>query len=93
MIKVIECKTKKQMKLFATFPIKLYKDCPYYVPNFVKDEKNILNIKKNSLFREDMLVKCFLAYKDDKLVGRICGIISPEANDNFNKKEIRFSRP
>ena len=47
MITVVEAKTKKQMKAFATFPIKLYRHCKYYVPNFVSDEANLLDPEKN----------------------------------------------
>ena len=91
MIKVIEAKTKKQMKLFATFPLKLYKGNPYYVPSLVGDEINITNKKKN-LSLGHCEVKCFLAYKDNKLVGRIAGIISNDANKANNESNIRFSR-
>ena len=91
MIEIVEAKSKRQMKLFATFPVKLYKDCPYYVPSLVNDEINITNPKKNlSLGNCD--VKCFLAYKDSKLVGRIAGIINHDSNKKNNEKCIRFSR-
>ena len=91
MVKIVEAKTKKQMKLFATFPIKLYKDCKLYVPSLVDDEIHITNPKKNlSLGSCD--VKCFLAYKDDILVGRIAGIINNDSNKKNNEKFIRFSR-
>ena len=92
MIDIVECKNKKQMKQFAVFPIKLYKKCPYYVPNLVHDEKHLLDPDKNNMLR-DSVVKCFVAYKDNKLAGRICAIISPSANAAYNKKEVRFSRP
>ena len=79
------------MKKFAKFPIELYKDCKYYVPSFIQDEKNILNPKKN-LNLGNSEVKCFLAYKDDELVGRIAGIINHDSNKKNNEKFIRFSR-
>ena len=91
MIKIVEAVTKRQMKIFATYPIKLYKKCPYYVPSLVDDEVNIANHKKNfSLGNSE--VKCFLAYKDDKLVGRIAGIIAHDSNKINNERCIRFSR-
>lgn len=34
----------------------------------------------------------FLAYKDNKIVGRICGIISHFANKKYNQKRVRFNR-
>lgn len=91
MIKVVEVLTKKQMKDFATFPIKHYKGCPYFVPSLVDDEKCLLDPKKNLMLGNNKL-KCFLAYKDGKLVGRIAGIISVDGNKKFNEKAIRFSR-
>ena len=91
MVKIIEATTKKQMTQFAKFPIKLYEDCDFYVPCFVSDEKNIKNPKKNYA-AEGCEVKCFLAYKNGELVGRVAGIIVEESNKKFNEKKIRFSR-
>jgi len=91
MVEIVEVKTRKQKKLFATFPIKLYKDCPYYVPSMRSDEMDILDKKKNFSLT-DCDCKCFLAYKDGKVVGRIAGIIHRKANKLFGTKKIRFSR-
>ena len=91
MITVKEVLTKKEWKDFATFPVKLYKDNPYYVPSFIDDEMNITNLKKNPP-AENCLVKAFLAYKDGILAGRIAGIVVTKSNELFNEKAIRFSR-
>lgn len=91
MVEIVEVKTRKQKKLFATFPIKLYKDCPYYVPSIRNDDLDILDKKKNACLTESDC-RCFLAYKDGKLVGRIAGIIHKNANKLFGTKKIRFSR-
>ena len=91
MIEIVEVKTKQQIKRFAHFPIKHYKDCPYYVPSILSDEINIFNPKKN--FRlETNVLKGFLAYKDGVLVGRIAGLINTEHNKLSGKKYVRFSR-
>lgn len=91
MVKIIEATTRKQMKQFAKFPVKLYKNCDYYVPCFVSDEKNIKNPEKNYA-AEGCEVKCFLALKNGKIVGRVAGIIVEESNRKYNEKKIRFSR-
>lgn len=91
MIEIVEAKTKKQMKAFATFPVKLYRKCKYYVPSIVEDEMVIQDGSKN-LAKGTSDCKCFLAYKDKKLVGRICGIICHDSNKKFNEKNIRFNR-
>lgn len=91
MIKIVEVTTKKQWKIFAKFPINLYKDNPYYVPVFVNDDVNMANPKKNKSAK-NCTVKAFLAYKDDVLAGRIAGIIVHDSNDIYNQKRVRFSR-
>ena len=91
MVNIVEVKTKKQRKLFATFPVELYKDVPYFVPSFVEDEMYLDNPKKN-LSKRSSEFRAFLAYKDNKLVGRIGGIINHESNKRHNEKCIRFSR-
>ena len=91
MIEIVEAKTKKQMLDFVKFPLKLYRKNKNYVPSLTQDEINITNPKKNlSLGTSE--VKCFLAYKDGKLAGRICGIICHHSNEKNNEKAIRFSR-
>lgn len=91
MIEIKEVKTKKDVKLFATYPLKLYKDCPYYVPSLRDDEMSTFNPHKNfSLSGTDC--KGFLCYKDGELVGRIAGLINHKDNEISGKKYIRFSR-
>ena len=91
MIEIKEVITKKDIKTFAKYPVKLYKNCPYYVPCLRGDELNTFNPKKNaSLAYQE--AKGFLAYKDGKLVGRIAGIINRKDNQNTGVNYIRFSR-
>ncbi|MBO6280865.1 MAG: hypothetical protein J6M95_04760 [Bacilli bacterium] len=91
MIEVREVKSKKEMKAFVKFPLDLYKGCPYYVPSLTQDEINITSKKKN-LSLGNSKVKCFLAFKDGALAGRIAGIIALDSNKKNNEKAIRFSR-
>ncbi len=91
MVKIVEAVTPAQMRAFARYPLKLYKNNDYYVPCFTSDEKNIKNPKKNYA-AAGCEVRCFLAEKDGEIVGRIAGIIVEESNRKFGEKKIRFSR-
>lgn len=91
MVKIVEAVTPAQMRAFARYPLELYKDCDHYVPCFTSDEKNIKNPKKNYA-AEGCEVKCFLAEKNGRIVGRIAGVIVAESNRKFGEKKIRFSR-
>lgn len=81
---------KALKKAFVKFPIKLYKDCPYYVPSLILDELDTLNTKKNPAF-DFCEMQMFLAYNENKIVGRIAAIINHKANEVWNEKHARFS--
>ena len=81
---------KALKKAFVKFPIKLYKDCPYYVPSLILDELDTLNTKKNPAF-DFCEMQMFLAYKENQIVGRIAAIINHKANEVWNEKHARFS--
>lgn len=91
MIEIKEVTTKKDLRLFASYPVKLYKDCPYYVPSLRSDEVDTFNPKKNFNLKENK-IKGFLCYKDGELVGRIAGLINYTHNELSGEKFIRFSR-
>ncbi len=91
MIEIKEVLTKDDLKKFAGYPVKLYKDCPYYVPTMRSDEMNTFNPKKNFSLKHNE-AKGFLCFKDGELVGRIAGIINHRYNEISGKKYIRFSR-
>lgn len=90
MINVKQVKTKKEQKEFINFPLRLYKNNPYFVPPIYLDEKNIFTDKNAYLKTCDQVF--FLAEKDGKTVGRIQGIIQKTHNEMTGEKRIRFSR-
>lgn len=91
MITIKEVKTRKQGKLFTNFPNKLFKDVPSFVPALSIDENNVFNPKTNPTHDYVKSVR-FLAYKNNKLVGRIAGLIQHKINYETNVKQVRFTR-
>ena len=89
MISVKKITTKKDLKQFVIFPFKLYKDCKYWVPPLIKDEMETLDSEKNPVFK-NADASYFLAYKNDKIVGRIAVIINHLEVNELNKKKVRF---
>ncbi len=90
-IVVREVKTKKEIRLFAKFPVDLYKDCPYYVPSLRSDDIDLFNPKKNYNLQNNLL-KAFLCFKNGVLVGRIAGLINKKEVEIYGINYIRFSR-
>ena len=89
MVEIVEVKTRKQMRDFILFPLQIYKDNPYYVPPIILDEYTTLSKKKNPAF-EYCDAKYFLAYKDNKLAGRIAGIQNHSYVKKWGNKYTRF---
>lgn len=85
-----EVTSKKELKQFINFPNELYKDNPFYVPDLIKDEINYFNRKKNPSYDYCESIEA-LAYKDGKIVGRICGLINHKYNEKINAKHLRFN--
>ena len=88
---VKEVKTKQEFKKWIEFPNKLYKDNEYFVPFLTSDEVATFTEKSNPAY-EFCETKLFLAYKDNKVVGRIAGLINHAYNKKWNKNRIRFTR-
>lgn len=89
MINIREVKTSGDIKEFIEFPLRLYKDCSFFVPPLYSDEKKLL---KSGGKTADADAVFFLAEKDGKTVGRIQGILQKEYNRSHNVKQIRFTR-
>ena len=80
---------KKELKAFVRFNYHLYKDCPFAVPDLLEDTLDTFNPKKNPAF-EFCEADFFLAYRDNKIVGRIATLINHKANATWNVKNARF---
>lgn len=90
MIEIREVKTKKEIRDFINFPLDLYKGNKYFVPLLYSGEKAIF---KDSLPYNKVCDVCFFnAYSNNKIVGRIQGIIQRPANEKWGQKRVRFTR-
>jgi GNAT superfamily N-acetyltransferase len=88
-VKIVEIKDKASLKKFIKFNIELYKGNPYHVPGLIEDELMTLRKDKNPAFDFCESVY-FLAYKEERIVGRIAGIINHRANQTWNQQYARF---
>lgn len=89
MLTVKRVDTKKDVKEFIEFPLKLYKNCKQFVPPIYSDEKKLLLSGGNT---ENAQSVFFLALKDGVTVGRIQGILHEQYNELKGEKRVRFTR-
>ena len=81
--------TKRELKKFIQFANDLYRDCPYYCPPIFFDEMNCFDPEMNPAL-EVCDYQLWMAYRDNKPVGRIAGIINRKANEKWGFKHVRF---
>ena len=90
MVEIKEVQSRKDVRTFINFPLKMYKDNPYFVPPLYMSERELF--KKVNQFTSSCDTVYYLAYKDGKVVGRISGIIQRDANEKWKRKRVRFTR-
>ena len=90
MIEIREVKKASERKAFVDFPLKLYKNNPYFVPPLYGDEMKMF--KKSYVYHDQAEDVFYLAYRDNKVVGRIQGILQKVSNEKDKCKRIRFTR-
>ena len=90
-LQIKEVQNKKQLKKFVLFPYQLYRKNKYWIPPLIKDEFETLTPEKNPAF-EFCDARYWLAYEDNRIVGRIAGIINQKYIQKWGKKYAGFSR-
>lgn len=81
--------TSSDMELFVKFPMELYKGNPYYVPPMISEEKNIWKKGENPALEYSEAIQ-FLAYKNEKIVGRIAVMINHKEEEELGIKKSSF---
>ncbi|HQW69030.1 MAG TPA: GTP cyclohydrolase [Flavobacterium sp.] len=89
MITIVEANSKKLMKDFVKFPFELYKNHPYWVPPLIADELETFDKTKNPAF-QTAEATFYLAYQNNKIVGRIAAIINWNEVKDQQKLKVRF---
>lgn len=90
-VKEISLSSKRDKKKFFKFLIDLYAGNKHASPNLYSDEFGEFDPQINDAFR---FCECrmFLAYRKNRIVGRIAGIYHKAVNQKNNVKQLRFTR-
>ena len=91
MVEVREVRTKGELRKFVNYVNVLYKDVPQFIPAMYGDDLTDWDPKKNPAF-EYCEGKCFLAWRDGQIVGRIGAILNHRANEKWHLNRMRFTQ-
>jgi hypothetical protein len=79
-----------ELKRFIFLPERLHRDHALWMPPIYMDEWDYFNVRKNRAFGYCDTTMA-LAWKGDRLVGRIMGIINHRHNDHVRERTGRFA--
>lgn len=86
-LKIVD--SKPLLKEFIFLPEKLYKNDSRWVPPMYVDEWSFHNPKQNKALEYSDVIR-IIAYRDNRAVGRIMGIINHTYNRDHHEKAARF---
>lgn len=89
MIQIVPVSGKQQLKVFIDFPHELYKHDQHYVPELFIAQRDLLSPGKHP-FHNHSSLQLFLAYSNNKVVGRIAAILNNNHNVFNNTKDGFF---
>lgn len=89
-ITVVKVETAADRREFVRFPLRLYRDCPYFVPSLYGEEMAMFTSK--NAYADTCESVFFLAKEGKRTVGRIQGILQNQSNELRGEKRLRFSR-
>jgi len=81
--------SKKDLKAFILLPFEIHKNHSNWLPPLIDDEKKVFDSQKNHSFAHCETI-LLIAERDQKVIGRIMGIINPAYNKTHNENNARF---
>lgn len=89
MITIKEAISKKELKEYVLFSFELYKNNPYWIPPIISEELETFDKDINPAF-QSAEAHFYLAYKGNKIVGKLAAIINWDEINILGKSKVRF---
>lgn len=86
--KIVEVRSRRDLRRFVRFPDILYKDCPQYVPAMHSDQ--IKSLTKVAPLQYCSAKQWLALDADGKVVGRIAAMVNPRYNERYSTRRARF---
>lgn len=89
-IKVVKVGNRQEMNDFLSVPDIIYAGCGQYVPDMRSDVRSMFTSSEDANERTSE-VQPFVAYRGQKVVGRVVGVVNKKANNTWKTRNVRFS--
>ncbi|MCJ7552059.1 MAG: GNAT family N-acetyltransferase [Anaerolineae bacterium] len=88
-IDVRPVRSARERRVFLTFPWRIYKDDPLWVPPLLKDRAEAIDPARGDFFKRGD-AECFVAWRGGRPVGTICAGEDRFTNENRGLRECVF---
>ena len=88
-VEITEVRSRPDLKDWVTFPNRLYRDDPRYVPQLIGQELEFFTRSKNPSFKVAQ-ARLLSARRDGRTVGRVCGVIHELETGKLGHRRGRF---
>jgi GNAT superfamily N-acetyltransferase len=88
-IEIRSVQTKRERKVFLTFPWEIYRDDPLWVPPLLPQRAKAIDPQHGAFFKRG-IAEFFIAWQDGDPVGTICAAEDPPTNANRGTHECLF---
>lgn len=88
-VEVLPVSNHKERRIFLTFPWKIYKNDPLWVPPLLSSRAAAIDPRRGQFFQRGEAA-FFIAWRDGKPVGTICAGEDPPTNQNRGTRESVF---
>jgi len=88
-IQVRPIRTGRQRRTFLTFPWRIYRDDPLWVPPLLPQRAKTIDPQRGAFFKRGQ-AEFFIAWRDGKPVGTICAAEDKPTNEARGKRECLF---
>lgn len=88
-IAVRPVRTARERRLFLTFPWRIYRGDPLWVPPLIPERAKKIDPRRNPLIRADRL-ELFIAWENDRPAGTVCIAEDAATNKTTGRKDCLF---
>jgi GNAT superfamily N-acetyltransferase len=88
-IEILPIRTTRERRTFLTFPWRIYRDDPLWVPPLVPERAKTIDPQQGPFFKRGE-AECFVAWRDGQPVGTICAAEDKFTNQHRNRRECVF---
>jgi GNAT superfamily N-acetyltransferase len=88
-IEIHPLRSRREVRIFLTFPWRIYGDDPLWVPPMLPDRAAVINPQKGAFFKRGE-AEFFIAWRNGEPVGTICAAEDHFSNERRGRRECLF---